>query len=32
MGMDFSQMTITPAPASAALLGMGGLVATRRRR
>ncbi|MFG0259864.1 MAG: hypothetical protein ACF8LK_05870 [Phycisphaerales bacterium JB041] len=32
MGMDFSQMTITPAPASAALLAMGGLVAARRRR
>lgn len=32
MEMDFAQMTITPAPASAALLGLGGLVAIRRRR
>jgi hypothetical protein len=32
MDMDFMQMTITPAPASAALLGLGGLIATRRRR
>ncbi|MFG0242016.1 MAG: PEP-CTERM sorting domain-containing protein [Phycisphaerales bacterium JB054] len=32
LGMDFSQMTITPAPASVALLGLGGLVANRRRR
>ena len=32
MGMDFLEMTITPAPASMALLGLGGLVAIRRRR
>ncbi|MCC6284903.1 MAG: DVUA0089 family protein [Phycisphaerales bacterium] len=28
----FFKVTVTPAPASAALLGLGGLVATRRRR
>lgn len=32
MGIDFMEMTITPAPASMALLGLGGLAATRRRR
>jgi len=32
MGIDFMELTITPAPASMALLGLGGLVATRRRR
>lgn len=34
LGMDFSSMTITviPAPSALAMLGFGGLVATRRRR
>lgn len=34
LGIDFNHMTITavPAPSAAALLGLGGLVATRRRR
>lgn len=30
--IQFSMITVTPTPASAALLGMGGLVAMRRRR
>lgn len=32
MGIDYTGLTITPAPASLALLGLGGLGAARRRR
>ena len=32
MGIDFTGLTIIPSPASLAILGMGGLAATRRRR
>jgi len=32
LGMDFSSLTIIPAPGAMTLLGLGGLAATRRRR